>query len=143
VATVISKAEEEAIVAAIANAEMNTSGEIRVHVESKCNIDPYARALTLFYELKMDETALLNGVLIYVALDDKKLAIIGDAGINKVVPEHFWVSTKERMIAHFKEGKFADGIAEAVTAAGYHLKKYFPRANDDTNELSNELSRGE
>lgn len=142
-ATVISKEEEDVIVAAIASAEMHTSGEIRVHVESKCETDPYAKAVVLFHELKMDETALQNGVLIYVALDDKKLAIIGDAGINKVVPEYFWDTTKERMIQHFKEDKFADGIAEAVTAAGYHLKKYFPRANDDTNELSNELSRGE
>jgi len=143
VATVISKEEEDVIVAAIASAEMHTSGEIRVHVESKCETDPYAKAVVLFHELKMDETALQNGVLIYVALDDKKLAIIGDAGINKVVPEYFWDTTKERMIQHFKEDKFADGIAEAVTAAGYHLKKYFPRANDDANELSNELSRGE
>ena len=142
-ATVISKEEEDVIVAAIASAEMHTSGEIRVHVESKCETDPYAKAVVLFHELKMDETALQNGVLIYVALDDKKLAIIGDAGINKVVPEYFWDTTKERMIQHFKEDKFADGIAEAVTAAGYHLKKYFPRANDDANELSNELSRGE
>lgn len=142
-AIVISKEEEDAIVTAIANAEMHTSGEIRVHVESKCEADPYNRAIALFHELKMDETELQNGVLIYVALDDKKLAIIGDAGINKVVPEYFWDATKERMIQHFKESKFADGIAEAVTAAGYHLKKYFPRADDDSNELTNELSRGE
>jgi uncharacterized membrane protein len=143
VAIVISKEEEDAIVAAIAGAEMNTSGEIRVHVESVCKKEPFERAVELFHKLEMDKTELRNGVLIYVALDDKKLAIIGDAGINAVVPEYFWDATKERMILHFKEGKFADGIAEAVTAAGFHLKQYFPRESNDTNELSNELSRGE
>lgn len=142
-AVVISKEQEDAIVAAIANAELNTSGEIRVHIESKCKKDPYERAIELFYQLEMHKTALNNGVLIYVALNDRKLAIIGDAGINKVVPADFWTSTKEDMVTAFKEGKFADGIAEAVTAAGFHLKKYFPRESNDTNELSNELSRGE
>ncbi len=140
---VISKVEEDAIVKAIAEAEMHTSGEIRVHVESLCKIEPFERAVEMFHQLEMHKTALRNGVLIYVALNDKKLAIIGDAGINKVVPTDFWNSTKEAMVASFKDGKFAEGIAAAVSAAGMHLKKYFPRESNDTNELSNELSRGE
>jgi uncharacterized membrane protein len=138
----ISAEDEKAIVEAIANAELHTSGEIRVHVEANCSVDPYKRAIELFYHLKIHETILKNGVLIYVALDDKKLAIIGDEGINKVVPQDFWNATKENMIVRFKEGKYALGISEAVLATGVHLKSFFPRENEDTNELSNELSRG-
>lgn len=142
-AIVISKVEEDAIVASIASAEMNTSGEIRVHIETKCKKEPYERAIEVFHQLKMQNTELRNGVLIYVALEDRKLAILGDAGINKVVPENFWSSTKEKMVMHFKEGNFAQGISEAVESAGNNLKKYFPRESNDTDELSNELSRGE
>jgi len=143
VATVISKVEEDAIVASIASAEMNTSGEIRVHIEMKCKKEPYERAIEVFYKLEMQKTVLRNGVLIYVALEDRKLAILGDAGINEVVPINFWSSTKEKMIEHFKEENFAQGISEAVASVGNHLKKYFPRESNDTDELSNELSRGE
>lgn len=140
---VISKVEEDAIVASIASAEMNTSGEIRVHIETKCKKEPYERAIEVFYKLEMQKTVLRNGVLIYIALEDRKLAILGDAGINEVVPINFWSSTKEKMIEHFKEENFAQGISEAVACVGNHLKKYFPRESNDSDELSNELSRGE
>jgi uncharacterized membrane protein len=139
----ISQEEEEVIVQAIAEAELKTSGEIRVHVETNCNEEPFKRAIEVFHLLEMHKTELRNGVLIYVALKDKKLAIIGDAGIDKVVPENFWNETKENLILSFKTGTFAKGISEAVYAAGTHLQKYFPRLDNDTNELSNELSRGE
>jgi uncharacterized membrane protein len=135
--------EEEKIVAAIGKAEQMTSGEIRVHVESSCKGDPLDRGADLFFELKMNETRDRNGVLIYVALKDRKLAILGDSGINKVVPDGFWNQTSELMVNHFKREEYARGIEQAVLMAGEHLQKYFPLKDDDTNELSNEISKGD
>ncbi len=135
--------EEEKIVSAIAKAEQMTSGEIRVHIESSCKGDPLDRGADLFFELKMHETRDRNGVLIYVALKDRKLAILGDSGINKVVPVGFWDQTRELMVSHFKREEYARGIEQAVLMAGEHLQKYFPLKEDDTNELSNEISRGD
>lgn len=135
--------EEEKIVAAIGKAEQLTSGEIRVHIESSCKGDPLDRGADLFFELKMNETRDRNGVLIYVALKDRKLAILGDSGINKVVPDGFWDQTSELMVNHFKREEYARGIEQAVLMAGEHLQKYFPLKDDDTNELSNEISKGD
>ena len=139
----ISKEEQELIVKAIEAAELNTSGEIRVHIESVCNIDPILRAVTVFNKLKMNNTKERNGVLIYIAWKSKKFAIIGDTGINEKVPENFWDTEKELLLTHLKDGKAAQGIAAAIEMAGENLKKYFSYQSDDINEQSNEISFGE
>lgn len=134
--------EEQEIVAAICVAEKNTSGEIRVHLEKTTKLDPYDRALEVFNELKMDETQLKNGVLIYLAIADKTFVICGDQGINDIVTNTFWDSTKNVMIAHFKKGNFKQGLIDGILRAGEELKQHFPSSEDDTNELSNEISKG-
>ncbi|HOY48632.1 MAG TPA: TPM domain-containing protein [Flavobacteriales bacterium] len=138
----ISKEEESAIISAISLAEQETSGEIRVHLESTCNKDSVDRAIEVFNLLKMDQTLLKNGVLIYVAIKDRKLAIIGDTGINEVVPSDFWDSTRDLLVTHFKDGKYVEGLVHAIEEAGKVLKQYFPFKSDDQNELSNEISLG-
>jgi uncharacterized membrane protein len=138
----LSKEEEQEIVEAIRVAEKNTSGEIRVHLEKTTELDPFDRALEVFNELKMDETQLKNGVLIYLAVEDKTFVICGDYGINDVVANDFWDSTKEVMVAHFKNGNYKQGLVDGILIAGEQLKKHFPWSEDDTNELSNEISKG-
>jgi uncharacterized membrane protein len=137
----LSKAEEQEIVLAIVEAEKNTSGEIRVHIEEHTEKSPLERAQEVFFELKMNETQDRNGVLFYVCVSDKKFAIIGDKGINEAVESDFWDCTKDTVIANFKEGNFKKGLVEGILRAGERLKKYFPYQSDDTNELTNEISR--
>ena len=132
--------EKKQIMDAIAEAESNTSGEIRLHVEGRCMIDVLDRAAYVFEKLKMHETELRNGVLFYLAVYDRKFAILGDAGINQVVPENFWDDVKETMLGYFKEGKMAEGIATGIRMAGKHLKANFPHRKDDVNELSDDIS---
>ena len=139
----LGKENEKLIMEAIARAEGNTSGEIRVHLEDKCSEDVLDRAAWLFTKLKMHETKDRNGVLIYLSVNDRKFAIIGDAGINKVVPEGFWNEIKELMIARFKAGEFTDGLIRGIELSGQQLKQYFPTQADDVNELSDEISYGE
>ena len=134
---------QEEIVAAIKQAELDTSGEIRVHLESKCPSDPLQRAVYIFNYLKMYKTQARNGVLIYVAVESRKFAIIGDAGINNAVPENFWDSIKEKMAHAFSKGDYVQGISEAIREAGLSLKKYFPYQSDDINEQPDEISFGQ
>jgi uncharacterized membrane protein len=137
------EAETKAIVQAIGDAEAMTSGEIRLHVEAKCKKENVLeRATEVFFKLKMNETAQQNGVLIYLAYEDHKFAIIGDKGINEVVPANFWDGIKEAMREHFKLGEFYEGVVFAIRETGFHLKQYFPLKNDDKNELPNEISVG-
>ena len=138
----LTQAEEQAVVEAIRLAETATSGEIRVHIEKTTSMAAYDRALEVFHVLKMDETQLKNGVLIYVAVNDKAFAICGDKGIDDLVPDNFWDATKETMMAHFKSGDFAQGLIAGINKAGAQLKTFFPCQDDDTNELSNEISKG-
>ena len=138
----IGKENEILITKAIENAEHQTSGEIRVHIESKCPEEVLDRAAWLFKKLKMHKTTDRNGVLIYLSIIDHKFAIIGDAGINKVVPEGFWNDIKERMIIHFKKGEFALALIHAIKETGQHLKQYFPWEENDANQLSDEISYG-
>jgi len=135
--------EEQEIVAAIRTAEKNTSGEIRVHLEKHTPIDAFERAMEVFHLLKMDETELKNGVLIYVAVKDKTFVICGDKGINDLVSNDFWDCTKDIMVSHFKNGRFKQGLIDGILRAGEQLQKYFPFQEGDTNELSNEISKGE
>ena len=138
----LGKENEKLITKAIENAEHQTSGEIRVHIESKCTEEVLDRAAWLFKKLKMHQTKDRNGVLIYLSINDRKFAIIGDAGINKVVPDGFWNDIKERMIGHFKKGEFAVGLIHGIEETGEHLKQYFPWQENDINELSDEISYG-
>ncbi|MGB5418733.1 TPM domain-containing protein [Algibacter sp.] len=134
--------EEQDIVEAIRVAELNTSGEIRVHIEKTSKGDATNRALDLFHTLKMDNTKLQNAVLIYLAIDDKTFVIYGDKGINEAVGNNFWDSTKNVMQSHFKHGNFKQGLVEGILKSGEQLKKYFPYSESDSNELTNDISKG-
>lgn len=138
----LTKAEEQEVVEAIRLAEKNTSGEIRVHLEKKTSIDPIARAVEVFNELNMNQTHLRNGVIIYVAVKSKQFAIYGDEGINNKVEDDFWNSTKDIMVKNFKNSANKLALIEGIQNIGEQLKKYFPFQDDDTNELSNEISKG-
>lgn len=140
----ITPADEEKISAAIREAEQNTSGEIRVHVESNCDKDVLDRATEIFAELNMHQTKLRNGVLFYVALEDHQFAVLGDAGINAIVPDHFWEDITEHVIRHFKQKHYAEGLAEGILMAGQQLKAHFPYDHKgDVNELSDDISFGD
>ncbi|SDQ05433.1 TPM domain-containing protein [Flagellimonas zhangzhouensis] len=134
--------EEKEIINAIVEAEKNTSGEIRVHIEAKAKIDHFSRAQQIFHFLKMDNTKEGNGVLIYVAVDDHKFVIYGDSGIDRAVPKGFWDTTKDVMQSHFKKGHFKQGIVEGILVAGKELEAHFPWDHNDTNELNNAISKG-
>ncbi|MFZ4401080.1 MAG: TPM domain-containing protein [Bacteroidales bacterium] len=135
-----SKEQKEDINQAILNAELDTSGEIRIHIENNCPGEVLDRSALVFEKLGMKKTELRNAVLIYLALNHRKFSIIGDAGINAVVPENFWDSIKEEMLIHFREARFTEGLLFAITKTGEQLKKYFPHQMDDIDELSNEIS---
>lgn len=134
------KDEKEKILQAIKEAEKNTSGEIRVHIENRCPGNVLDRAAFIFEKLGMHNTKDRNGVLFYIAIGDRKFAVIGDAGINAVVPENFWDSIKSIMEEHFKNMEFTEGLIKGINEAGKKLKEYFPYMPDDINELPDEIS---
>lgn len=134
--------DKNRIANAIKMAELNTSGEIRLHVETKCKVDVLDRAATIFSQLKMHETEARNGILFYLSLEDHKFAIIGDAGINQKVKPDFWDVIKETMVVLFKEHKFSEGLEKGILMAGEQLKFHFPYQVNDVNELSDEISFG-
>ena len=138
----LGKENEKLIAKAIEQAESQTSGELRIHIENQCKLDVLDRAAAVFKSLSMHKTEERNGVLFYLSISDRKFAIIGDVGINAVVPEDFWDSTKEIVINHFKKAEYTQGLVEGITLAGELLKKYFPRQKDDVDELSDEISYG-
>jgi uncharacterized membrane protein len=137
-----SKEQQDRIIASIREAEQMTSGEIRIHMEAKCRFDVLDRAVKVFEELGMGNTDLRNGVLVYLAVDDKKFAVIGDKGINEKVPENFWEEMKNLMAAHFKRGEFEQGLCNGILLAGKQLKEHFPLSANDKNELSDSISFG-
>ncbi len=141
--TIFTKEEQSNIVKAVELAEKNTSGEIRVHIESSCKGDVLDQAAYIFKKLNMNQTELRNGVLFYLAVQNRKFAILGDAGINAKVPEDFWDQIKETILAEFKAGNFAEGLTTGIGMAGEQLKSHFPYETDDVNELSDEISFGE
>ncbi len=138
----LTKAEEQEIVEAIGKAEKNTSGEIRVHIEQQTSMAAIDRAMELFRSLNMENTVERNGVIIYVAVKSHQFAIYGDAGIDKKVGADFWNCTKDAMQNHFQHGNFKQGLIDGILNAGEQLKKHFPYLHSDTDELSNEISRG-
>lgn len=134
--------QKHTIQKAIADAELNTSGEIRVHIDDVCKEDVLDKAANIFHGLKMDATALRNGVLFYLAVNDHKFAILGDKGINEKVPSDFWDHIKLTMLEHFKKHEFTEGLTMGINMAGEKLKAHFPLHHTDTNELSNDMSFG-
>ncbi len=134
--------EEAAIIEAIRIAEKNTSGEIRLHLEARSKVDAFDRAAEVFEFLHMNNTKLGNGVLIYVAVEDRTLVIMGDEGINNVVAPNFWESTKDAIITQFKNGHTKQGLVDGILMAGEQLKKHFPYTKKDTNELPDGISVG-
>jgi len=134
--------QQAQILASVREAEKSTSGEIRVHIETSCPEDVLDRAAWIFKKLGMHKTAERNGVLFYLAVVDKKFAIIGDAGINAKVPSGFWDAIKELLQTNFRDGKFTEGLSEGIIRAGIQLKTHFPYSKDDINELSDEISFG-
>ena len=132
--------QKERISLAIRDAELNTSGEIRVHLERKCKGEVLDRAAYLFEKLNIHKTALRNGVLFYLVVDDQKFAILGDAGINAVTPEDFWEEIRNKVMEEFREGRFAAGLEIGIRLAGEKLKEHFPYREGDVNELPDEIS---
>ena len=138
-----SDTQKAEIIKAIQLAERNSSGEIRVHIEKVCATpNVLDRAAQVFAEIGMINTLQQNGVLFYLSVDDRKFAVLGDKGIDKVVPDNFWESTKELLRSHFSQGLFTEGLVKGIHLAGEQLKHFFPYQSDDTNELPDDISFG-
>lgn len=135
-----SQNEKDAITSAVEDAELSTSGEVRVHIENVCKGDVLDRAAQVFKQLEMHKTELRNGVLFYLAIENRKFAVIGDVGINQKVPSNYWEDVKNSMINKFRSDKFAEGLIDGITLAGEKLKEFFPYNKADVNELSDEIS---
>ncbi|MCB0570002.1 MAG: TPM domain-containing protein [Phaeodactylibacter sp.] len=132
--------EEERIIRAIREAEHNTSGEIRVHLEANCKRPAMREAVRTFRRLGMHKTKERNAVLIFIAPERREFAIIGDQGINEKVPDNFWQEERDLMQEHFRSEAFAEGICQAIRKAGEKLRDFFPYQQDDTNELPDDIS---
>ena len=128
---------------AIADAELQTSGEIRVHIETSCKGEVLDRASIVFAALKMHKTEARNGVLVYLSTEDRKFAILGDAGINSVVDKDFWQSTYDIALPLLKEGKWTEALCQTLDSCGIQLKAHFPYKGGDVNELDNTVSWGD
>jgi uncharacterized membrane protein len=139
---ILSGDQIESIEASIAEAELTTSAEIRVHLEDECEENVLDHAAFIFEELLMHKTELRNGVLIYVSPGKRQMAVIGDVGIHQKVNSGFWDKVKDQMIAAFKQSQFESGIKQGIKMVGDELAKHFPRAHNDQNELENTISRG-
>jgi uncharacterized membrane protein len=137
------KEQQAHILDAIKEAEKETSGEIRVHIETRLSGDVLDRASWIFKKIGMDRTKERNGVLFYLAIKNRKFAIIGDNGINARVTEGFWDKIKNVMESDFREKRFSDGLAKGILMAGDQLKEHFPHLADDVNELPDEISFGD
>ena len=134
--------QQNTVVKAVRLAEKGTSGEIRIHIDAVCEGNPVQKAQELFFLLGMDKTELRNGVHIYLACESKVFAIIGDKGINDVVPENFWEDVIDVMAKDFRAGRFAEGLSAAALMAGEKLKAFFPYQEDDVNEQPDDISFG-
>jgi len=138
----LTSTQEQEIIEAIRLAEKGTSGEIRVHLEKSTKKDTLERAKEVFCFLKMDETKQQNGILFYVAVDDKKFSVIGDKGIDNTVPDDFWNGIKNIVLEHFSKTNYVEGLKQGIAETGLKLKEFFPYQSDDKNELSDEISLG-
>lgn len=136
-----SEAEKEAVVNAIRTAELHTSGEIRVHVDDRCDGDAYERAVKVFLHLNMDRKPFRNAVLIYVAVKDKKFSVIGDEAIHEKVGDTYWKTVSRQLHNDFKEGRFTQGILNSIQTIGQTLATYFPDVDElDRNNLPDDIS---
>jgi len=136
----LTEKEEQHVVDAIARAENKTSGEVRVHIEDHCKGDPLKRASSVFQNLGMNHTEQKNGVLIYIASEDRKAAVFGGQGIHEQVEENFWNDVLTIILNHFKEGNFAEGLVQGIDKVAVKMKELYPHQQGDVNELSNEIS---
>lgn len=141
--TFFSEEQQIALIQSIKHAEIATSGEIRIHLDRTCNQPVFERALEVFNHLKMNETEQKNGVLFYLAIESHDFAIIGDQGINDLVPTNFWDEVKDLVIENFKKGDFQNGLSKGIELCGEKLRTHFPYQSDDINELTDEISFGE
>jgi len=139
---ILNAEQSESIREAITEAELKTSGEIRVFVESTCPADTELRAWECFHEMGMFNTGLRNACLIYAALESQVFCIIGDEGIHTVVGQDFWDAAKNKMKACFSHGDIVGGITSGIHEVGLALKSYFPLSDNDQNELSNDVVFG-
>ena len=138
-----SPGEQQLIVAAIQKAERSTSGEVRVFVESRCSyMDALDRAVEVFAQMRMQNTAERNGVLVYVAIKDQQLAVFGDEGIHRKVGDEYWNTEVIKMLRDFNRDDYAKGIAGCVEDIGEALQQFFPYTDGDKNELSDEIEFG-
>lgn len=135
--------QQRQLISAIREAETETSGEIRLHLDAACDKNVFERALEVFNNLNMHRTKLQNGVLFYLAIDTRDFVIIGDKGISDLVPENFWDEVKDLVISSFKQGHFTEGLTEGIKRCGLKLKNFFPYQSDDINELTDEISFGD
>lgn len=141
--SIFTKEQQAHIREAITEAEKETSGEIRVHIETRLSGDILDRASWIFKRIGMHQTKERNGVLFYLAVRNRKFAIIGDAGLNAKVSEGFWDKIKGIMEDDFREKKFTEGLAKGILMAGNQLREHFPHLATDVNELSDEISFGD
>lgn len=140
--TLFSEETRKAVAAYIAEAEKICSGEIRVFVDENCPLDPLDRAAAVFEELGMHATKERNGILIYLSVKDKKIAIIGDAGIHARVHKTFWQEIKDSMVDHFREEKYQEGLKKGISICAEMLARFFPPTDNDVNELPNDMVFG-
>ena len=136
-----SKEENDTIVQSIRDAEKQTSGELRIFVESRCKyVEPLDRAAEIFTKLKMGNTELRNGVLFYVAIKDKQLAIFADSGIHDAAGHQYWNDVVTGILSVFKKDSIVHGITATIAAVGEALKTHFPYDKEvDKNELPDEI----
>ena len=135
------EAEQEAIVTAIRKVELYTSGEIRVHVDDRCDQEAFDRAVKLFQHLKMDTKPFRNGVLIYVAVKDRKFSVVGDEAMHEKVGNQYWKAITQQLHNDFQQANYGNGIIKAVETIGATLAKYFPNVDElDRNELPDDIS---
>ncbi|MHC1707007.1 MAG: TPM domain-containing protein [Bacteroidales bacterium] len=134
--------QREDILHAIMAAELDTSGEIRVHIEKECSGEVMDRALVIFHKLGMQKTELRNGILFYLAVNNRKFAVLGDKGIHEKVGDDFWEMIRQEMIDHFRKDEFSQGLSHGILMAGEQLKKYYPYKRNDVNELPDDISFG-
>jgi len=141
--TFLDQSAQDEIICAIKDAEMMTSGEIRIHIENHCEEPVLDQAAHIFAKLDMQETNLRNGVLFYIAVKDRQFAILGDIGINICVDTCFWDDIKEYMLGHFQQGEFVKGLTAGIRMVGEKLQENFPYQADDVNELPDDISFGD
>lgn len=134
------KEEQDVIVNAIKTAELNTSGEIRVHVENYCFGDSLTKAEKIFKKLGMVDTKERNGILIYIAAVSRKIAIVGDKGIHDKLGKAYWDKIVNGIVESFRNNTKGEGLAKGIIDCGEQLKRYFPYQSDDKNELNDSIS---